>query len=81
MGDDFLRSSSAIVDFGQRIASFKSGLMTVSIFKQNLPVIRVATAVTIPAMSEAVIDGKGPFLRKNGDLILEPIGNKRFGFR
>ena len=75
LGDDFLQSTEAVVDCGKRTASFKNHIFTVEIFKQNLPVARIAKAIVIPPNSEAITDCKIPFRRNEGNLILEPIGN------
>jgi hypothetical protein len=75
LGMDFLINSNAKIDLGTQSVRFSDDITAVKFVRTGLPIVRVAKPVTIPAMSEAIIEGRVNCKSHQGNFLLEPLEN------
>jgi hypothetical protein len=70
---DFLVASKAVIDLSLQSVRFADNLTAVKLVRKGCPIVRVSKSVEIPAMSEAVIEGRVNCNSHCGNLLLEPL--------
>ena len=75
LGMDFLTESHATIDLATHSVRFSDNLTAVKLVHTGFPIVRVAKPVKIPAMSEAVIEGRVNCKFHQGNFLLEPLEN------
>jgi hypothetical protein len=75
LGMDFLTNSNAKIDLGTQSVRFSDDMTAVKFVRTGFPIVRVAKPVTIPAMSEAIIEGRVNCKFHQGNFLLEPLEN------